>query len=176
MSRYWAIWLVAIGLLLSLSAGAVAQGRSTPSNEFRFIGFTDETFNGEPDTITGDQGMIAMHALCQDDFGPFSRTSTSEEFWLSPNAYVPTANSWLHSVGAHRGDISWTDFSGLETSTAPHCNGWTNLDGEGMVVTPDGKPSANDAKCNVFRPEPCRDCRRLLCLSHATIASSLIWA
>ena len=24
--------------------------------------------------------------------------------------------------------------------------------------------------------EPCRDCRRLLCLSHATIASSLIWA
>ncbi len=24
--------------------------------------------------------------------------------------------------------------------------------------------------------EPCRDCRRPLCLSHATIASSLIWA
>ena len=24
--------------------------------------------------------------------------------------------------------------------------------------------------------EPCRDCRRLFCLSHATIASSLIWA
>ncbi len=27
-----------------------------------------------------------------------------------------------------------------------------------------------------FGFEPCRDCRRLLCLSHATIASSLIWA
>ncbi len=26
------------------------------------------------------------------------------------------------------------------------------------------------------RIEPCRDCRRLFCLSHATIASSLIWA
>ncbi len=24
--------------------------------------------------------------------------------------------------------------------------------------------------------EPCRDCRRLFCLSHATMASSLIWA
>ncbi len=45
-------------------------GAPATSNEFRFTGFTDETFNGEPDTIDGGQGMIAMHALCQDDFGP----------------------------------------------------------------------------------------------------------
>ncbi len=34
-------------------------GTPSTSNEFRFIGFTDETFNGEPDTINGGQGMIA---------------------------------------------------------------------------------------------------------------------
>ena len=45
-------------------------GGPTPSNEFRFIGFTDDAFNGLPDTIDGDEGMLAMHALCQDDFGP----------------------------------------------------------------------------------------------------------
>ena len=48
-------------------------GAPATSNEFRFIGFTDETFNGEPDTIVGGQGMLAMHALCQDDFGPNAR-------------------------------------------------------------------------------------------------------
>ncbi len=44
-------------------------GSRTPSNEFRFIGFTDDAFNGLLDTIVGDEGMLAMHALCQDDFG-----------------------------------------------------------------------------------------------------------
>ncbi len=29
---------------------------------------------------------------------------------------------------------------------------------------------------DIKRVEPCRDCRRLFCLSHATIANSLIWA
>jgi hypothetical protein len=48
-------------------------GGPTPSNEFRFIGFTDDAFNGFPDTIDGDEGMLAMHALCQDDFGPDAR-------------------------------------------------------------------------------------------------------
>jgi hypothetical protein len=33
-----------------------------------------------------------------------------------------------------------------------------------------GKPST------LWRFEPCRDCRRLFGLSHATMASSLIWA
>ncbi len=71
------------------------------SNEFRFVGFT-------AGTIAGDQGMIAMHALCQDqdDFGPDSRMCTSEEFWLSPNAKAPTADAWLHNVNPAIFDFS----------------------------------------------------------------------
>ena len=55
---------------------AHCPGEPAPStsNEFRFIGFSTVT-------IAGDQGMIAMHALCQDDFGLNSKMCTSEEFW-----------------------------------------------------------------------------------------------
>ena len=68
-----------------------------PSNEFRFIGFTDT--DDVTHTIDGGQGMLAMHALCQDDFGPDARMCTDKEFWLSPNAEAPAfASSWLHPV------------------------------------------------------------------------------
>jgi len=39
------------------------SGTPSTSNEFRFVGFTDEAFNGLDDTINGGQGMLAMHAL-----------------------------------------------------------------------------------------------------------------
>jgi hypothetical protein len=42
---------------------------AAPSNESRFIGFTDDVTNALADTINGGQGMLAMHELCQDDFG-----------------------------------------------------------------------------------------------------------
>jgi hypothetical protein len=69
--------LLGLVALLAVFASAVLVkppgGAPTPSNEFRFIGFTDDAFNGLPDTIDGDEGVLAMHALCQDDFGPDAR-------------------------------------------------------------------------------------------------------
>jgi hypothetical protein len=126
-----------------------------PSNEFRFIGFTNDATNALADTIDGGQGMLAMHALCQDDFGPDARLCTSEEFWLSPNAEAPTVNSWLHSVGP--GGTS--DFM-ASSITRKSCQGWaTSSDqGTGMVVKPDGKPEFSSllhAGCDVARPVTC---------------------
>ncbi len=104
-------------------------GAPATSNEFRFTGFTDETFNGEPDTIDGGQGMIAMHALCQNDFGENSRMCTDEEFWLSPNAVPPTTFAWMHT-GAF-----------TSVNAAP-CAGWTSSGPvNGFTVNTDGKPS-----------------------------------
>ncbi len=66
--------LLGLVALLAVFASAVLakppSGSPTPSNEFRFIGFTDDASSGLPDTFDGDEGMLAMHALCQDDFGP----------------------------------------------------------------------------------------------------------
>ena len=42
--------------------------------------------------------MIAMHALCQLDFGLDARMCTDEEFWLSPNAEAPMNDAWIHNT------------------------------------------------------------------------------
>ncbi|MEE9589590.1 MAG: hypothetical protein V3V97_16395 [Hyphomicrobiaceae bacterium] len=66
--------LVAFSAVFASAVLAMPLGRSpTSSNEFRFIGFTDDAFNGLPDSIDGVEGMLAMHALCQDDSGPDAR-------------------------------------------------------------------------------------------------------
>jgi len=70
--------LVVLSAVLASAALAEPPNKSsTPSNEFRFIGFTDDEPNDLADTIAGNQGMIAMHALCQDDFGEYARSSHS---------------------------------------------------------------------------------------------------
>ena len=105
------------------------------SNEFRFIGFTGDATNALPDTIDSGQGMLAMHALCQDDFGENARMCTSEEFWLSPNA-TAAANSWL----------------------LKHCTSWATASSTiwGLVVKPDGKPSKGMGEdCDIARPVTC---------------------
>ena len=141
--------------LSAVLASAVSAQPPFPSNEFRFIGFTHthDAFH----TIAGDQGMILMHALCQDDFGLDSRMCTSEEFWLSPNAEAPAApaagaaDAWLHIQSLT------VDFAGLAQNPPAdgsiNCRGWTNLDTVTVVVTTDGKP--NLATCNVTRPVTC---------------------
>ena len=106
-----------------------------PLNEFRFIGFTGDATNALPDTIDSGQGMLAMHALCQDDFGENARMCTSEEFWLSPNA-AAAANSWL----------------------LKHCTSWATASSTiwGLVVKPDGKPSKGMGEdCDIARPVTC---------------------
>ncbi len=114
------------------------------SNEFRFTGFTDEETNFLADTINGGQGMLAMHELCQDDFGPNSRMCTDEEFWLSPNAVPPTTTgAWMHT-GAF-----------TNVNSAP-CAGWTlsGLSAQGFIVNTDGKPSLTN-NCSIMRPVTC---------------------
>ena len=120
-------------------------GAPATSNEFRFIGFTDT--DDVNHTIASDQGMILMHALCQDDFGPNSRMCTSEEFWLSPNAEAPAAQS------------SWFLTDGVTGGNQHTCNAWTSTtDGIfGLVVTTDGKTGKGG--CDVAHPVTC--CRQI---------------
>ncbi len=65
--------LLGLGALSAVFASAVLGkppgGSPTPSHEFRFIGFTDDAFIGLPETIDGDEEMLAMHPLRQDIFG-----------------------------------------------------------------------------------------------------------
>ena len=123
--------LIAIALFIPAQVWAAGA-----SNEFRFIGFTGDATNALPDTIDSGQGMLAMHALCQDDFGENARMCTSEEFWLSPNA-AAAANSWL----------------------LKHCTSWATASSTiwGLVVTPDGKPATAPAisGCETVRPVTC---------------------
>ena len=118
------------------------------------IGFThtDDAFH----TIAGDQGMILMHALCQDDFGLDSRMCTSEEFWLSPNAEALTADAWLHPTLEGGGKI---DFSGIDHPASLSCNGWTSIEATnfGLVVTTAGK-TRNALGCDNARSRPVTCC------------------
>jgi len=140
--------------LSAVLASAVSAQPPFASNEFRFIGFTDTL----PNTIDGGQGMIAMHELCQDDFGPNSRMCTSEEFWLSPNAEAPAADAWLHPVFLEERSL---DFSGVEQANSTlSCAGWTSIGDAtpGLVVTTAGKSAVRSTfgfSCNVARPVTC---------------------
>lgn len=99
---------------------------------YGFIGFTDDETNALADTINGGQGMIAMHRLCQDDFGDLARLCTSKEFWLSPGAEAPSAvDAWIHNVISSDGPPF--DFTGFGTET--NCDGWTVTGGRGNLVT-----------------------------------------
>ena len=121
--------------LLFLLLAHTALGQPQRSNDFQFVGFSTGT-------IDGVQGMIAMHAKCQEDFGASARMCTGEEFWLSPNATAPAAIAWVHSVG----------FIGLSQGRSS-CNGWTSTGDNGQGVTTSGKPSG--LLCDVARPVTC---------------------
>ena len=111
--------------------GAGAPGAGV----YQFVGFTDDVPTAS-DTISGGQGMLAMNALCQDDFGENARMCTSEEFWLSPKA-AAAADSWL---------LKHCTSEATASSTI-----W------GLVVTPDGKPATAPAisGCETVRPVTC---------------------
>jgi len=98
--------------------------------------------------------MIAMHALCQDDFGPDVRMCTSEEFWLSPNAEAPAADAWLHpTLVPGLGDFS---AGGGGEAQFMSCNGWRSAfdSSRGLVVTTAGKPDIL-LGCDMLRPVTC---------------------
>jgi hypothetical protein len=122
---------------------------STGSVAVQFIGYTDDVMNALADTIDGGQGMLAMHALCQDDFGADARMCLDWEFWLSPNAEAPaTEDAWLHGTSG----VGPLDFIGRGTGQA--CVGWTDVTNQGITVTPTGLPN-RFATCNGLRPVTC---------------------
>ncbi len=136
-------------IAIATSAAPKTDRGDSTSNEYRFIGYTDDATNLLSNTIAGDRGMIAMHVLCQDDFGPDARMCIGREFWLSLNAKAPsTESAWLQ----HGTDPSSSAVGGIGLL---NCNGWTSTLGfSGSVVTTDGKPST--LTCNaVSRPVTC---------------------
>ena len=127
---------------------ASCDGAGAPgSGVFQFVGFTDDVPNALADTIDGGQGMLAMHELCQDDYGPDARMCLDREFWLSPNAEAPTASAaWLHEAANQ-------PFTGF-TSTSS-CFGWSESNSPtfGSAVLTTGLPIR--ATCDVPRPVTC---------------------
>lgn len=117
---------------------------STGANQF--VGFSIGT-------ISGSQGIVSMHALCQLDFGPDARMCISEEYFTSATAAEPLSRAWLHPtiVGNSLPSTSssgLTDFSGVssERFRTLNCNGWqrgaTDL-GLALEALSAGKPVFN---------------------------------
>ena len=146
--------MLASALLLAVAASAVfsapKEKPAAVSDVFRFVGFTDDTADAGLDVIDGGQGMLAMHALCQDEFSLDARMCTSKEFWLSPNAEAPSfADAWLHSD--RQG--SSNDFTGIVINF--NCLGWSASGfSTGYGVTTAGKPAIG-LSCAIDRPVTC---------------------
>jgi hypothetical protein len=126
--------------------GALLAAAPLAAAEYGFAGYSS-------DTIGSDEGMLAMHAECQADYGATARMCTSREFWLSPNAVAPADNAWLHPeiIAIDRASTinrSWEyamDFTGQRANEHNlSCRGWTlnNAGQKGFVVTPSGKPGS----------------------------------
>ena len=147
-----AVFLVMVAAATS-AAPKNGSGGST-SNVFRFIGYTDDATNTLPDAIDGGQGLLAMHALCQDDFGPEARTCTSREFWLSPNAEAHQDDliyTWLHPDRVTNN----LDFSGVVTaSDSSSCSAWTRPE-DNIRALSVNQGKSRLAACDILRPVTC---------------------
>ena len=151
----------ALGLVLSGTAfadddddddseDASIAGGGPPSTVYRFAGYTDDEKNELDDTINGGQGWFAMVALCQDDFGPNARPCVGEEFWLTLDADLPNASSWLHHT------TSGGNFFGGGDVGSQTCSGWTlATTARGQVVDTDGKHPPTGGSCDEARPVIC---------------------
>jgi hypothetical protein len=100
------------------------------STVYRFAGYS-------AGTTTGDAGgIIGMHSICQDTFGPDARMCTSEEFWRSPAIAPPGPGSirWVQPsfiAFAFEGTDRWCMyFSGVTLSgcspLVTSCGKWTS--------------------------------------------------
>lgn len=97
-------------------------------------------------TITGGEGIVAMDAVCQLEFGPEARLCTSEEYFTSATAAEPVSRAWLHPtvVGNTATGLSnrqLLDFSGLGATRfgsnnfpSLSCNGWQSLSNSALAL------------------------------------------
>ena len=126
--------VIAMLMIATATSAAPKNQGGPPSTVYRFAGYTDDAKNERDDTINGGQGWFAMVVLCQDDFGPNARPCIGEEFWLTLDADLPNASSWLHHTNA--GGSCFSDGGSEQT-----CERWEKTTATGTVIQPDGKTS-----------------------------------
>jgi hypothetical protein len=118
-----------------------SDGGGGSAGPYRFAGFSSGT-------IDGGQGMLAMHGLCQIDFGAEARMCIDEEFWLSPNAEAPsTSDAWLHTPRVVE------TFTGIDTNK--NCKGWTGPTGYYATIVDPGGKAALTSCSGKFLPVTC---------------------
>jgi len=139
----------ALAITVASTASGAPKQSGSAGDVYRFVGYATTT------PRLGDEGFIAMHQSCQEDFGPLARMSTIEEFWLSPDAAYPDVGAaWVHPVGNRSGTgVDFTGSVGIDGNS--HCTGWSSGNagrsgttiGEGGVIT--ARP------CDIARPVTC---------------------
>lgn len=90
--------IVCVGLLVG-SAAVIGKPAGPPGGldvsvvtVYRFAGYSTDATTGSAG------GIIGMHSICQDTFGPNARMCTTEEFWRSPRLATPgpTTVAWVN--------------------------------------------------------------------------------
>ena len=129
----------ALAITVATAVSGAPKDRGSAGDVYRFVGYATTT------PRTGDEGFVAMHTSCQEDFGPLARMCTTEELFLSPNAAYPDNPAWIHSVGGSQDFISG--------GTPQNCNGWTSNSGGGLGIRAGGV--ATGFACSNDRPVTC---------------------
>ena len=140
----------ALAITVATAGSAAPKDRGGSAGDvYRFVGYATTT------PRTGLDGFVAMHTSCKEDFGPLARMSTTEEFWLSPDAAYPDeGEAWIHTVGNR--NAPGRDFTGAVPSTLS-CGGWVNGGGDGMIIGAGG----------VITTVPCDGARQVTCAAPA---------
>lgn len=131
------------------ASGAPKGGGGSAGDVYRFVGYATTT------PRTGGEGFVAMHTSCQEDFVPLARMSTTEEFWLSPDAAYPDAGAaWVHPVGARNGTgVDFTGSIGMDSSG--HCEGWSSGSASRAGATIGAGGGITRLTCDVARQVTC---------------------
>jgi len=141
------MFCAALAITVATAASAAPKGGSA-GGVYRFVGYATTTLR------TGDEGFVAMHTSCQEDFGPLARMCTTEELFLSPNAASPDeGEAWVHSIGNASGGQA--DFIG--GPSVGTCKGWSDASAGGVVIGAGG----------VIMTLPCGNTRQVTCCAPA---------
>jgi hypothetical protein len=132
-----------------------AGPQGLPAAAVQFVGRTTQTF-------AGSAGVLAFAQACQADFGPGTRSCTSEE--LLNTVVLPALDggpSWIRPtfVPVGGGSVSvFQDMSGVVSSSSSAqltCNGWINQSNNVTGLTVDSTGSFDLLACNAGRTVAC---------------------
>ena len=158
-------WLFLAFAIVALSIHATAQAERIRTGEYRLIGFSRTSFQG-------NAGIAAMHADCQATFDDrLARMCTSEEIFKTPNLQDLDLkrDGWVQPI------VAGTGFSGSAGSTlivdaysatltfsrTQSCNGWTDtrpigLTYDSSVGALDNSPCVNEFAVACCSPQKSR--------------------